>query len=164
MQAKFLIDAIMGVDANGNETLLYNFEGTGEFELQINWAPAAGLQLSDGWSASGNRSLAGYTTIEDGQEVILQTYPSGGILLADGVTSLSLTANVADATDGVTAKLWAKDQDGAWRDAGAVPVTNGGIDLSLDISDLNELQGFGVQFQGLTNEHSKFYIDDLVFN
>ncbi|GEA09957.1 glycosyl hydrolase [Alteromonas sp. KUL49] len=163
-QAKFLIDAIMGVNADGNETLLYSFEDTGEFELQINWAPVTGLQLSDAWSASGNRSLAGYTTIEDGQEVILQTYPSGGILLADGVTSLSLTANVADATDGVTAKLWAKDQDGVWRDAGAVAVTSGGVDLSLDISDLNELQGFGVQFQGLTSEHSKFYIDNLVFN
>ena len=162
--AKFLIDAIMGVDADGIETLLYDFEDTGEFELQINWSPVAGLQLSNAWSAEGNRSLAGYTTIADGDEVILQTYPNGGILLAEGVTTLSLTAYVAQAGESVTAKLWAKDQEGAWRDAGATAVTDGGVHLTLDISDLNELQGFGVQFQGLTSEYSKFYIDNVVFN
>ena len=162
-QARFLIDSVVGVAPDSSETTLFEFENTGEFELQINWSPVAGLQLTEEWSSMGRRSLAGFTTIADSDEVIIQTYPSGGILLADGVATLTLNAYVANAGDTVTAKLWAKDQDGAWRDAGATPMTDNGVALSLDISDLNELQGFGVQFQGLNSSHSKFYIDNVVF-
>lgn len=157
--ARFYVDNIMLDDLPA-----YTFESTGNFELQVNWSPVAGLTIGEDWAATGSRSLKGSVNIDDGDEVILQTYPSDGILLADGVGTLSVVAYVTDATETITAKLWAKDQDGNWRDAGAMPVGSDGVELSLDISDLDELQGFGVQFQGLSNSQSNFFIDDISFN
>lgn len=157
-------DARFYVDALALDSVMFeSFERTGEFELQVNWAPVEGLTLGDDWSDTGAYSLKGEVSISDGDEVILQTYPADGILLADGITVLNVVTYVADPGVATTAKLWAKDKDGAWRDAGAVAITGESTLLSLDISDLSELQGFGVQFQGLTSEQSSFYIDSISF-
>ncbi|MBT0586816.1 glycosyl hydrolase [Alteromonas oceanisediminis] len=152
------------VDTLALDTRVFeSFERTGEFELQVNWSPVDGLTLGDGWSDSGIYSLKGEVSISNGDEVILQTYPADGILLASDVSTLTVVAHVATPSAETTAKLWAKDQDGAWRDAGAIAVTGEPVQLSLDISDLSELQGFGVQFQGLTSDQSTFYIDTISF-
>ncbi|MEI8649044.1 hypothetical protein P4S73_16040 [Paraglaciecola sp. Hal342] len=107
--------------------------------------------------------MAGAVQIADGDEVVIQNYPLGGVLLGDEVTALTLTAFIPGASSTATAKLWAKDKDGTWRDAGAVPMTAQGTQLSLDIADLTEIQGFGVQFQGLSDTDGTFFIDDVKF-
>lgn len=156
--AKFYIDNIQLDGAN-----IMSFEDTSGFELQVNWVPASGLQRSTEWTASGKYSLAGAVQIADGDEVVIQNYPLGGVLLGDEVTALTLTAFIPGASSTATAKLWAKDKDGTWRDAGAVPMTAQGTQLSLDIADLTEIQGFGVQFQGLSDTDGTFFIDDVKF-
>ncbi|WP_339900629.1 glycosyl hydrolase [Paraglaciecola polaris] len=158
-EAKFYIDNIQ-VDG----ATIASFEDTRGFELQVNWAPVSGLQRSTEWMASGDYSLAGVVSIATGDEVVMQAYPEGGLLLGDDVSTLTLTAYVQNASSTVTAKLWAKDKDGAWRDAGAVPMTAQGVQLSLEIADLTEIQGFGVQFQGLSETDGPFFIDDVAFN
>lgn len=154
--AMFFVDAIK-LDGEHYQ----NFEGTGGFELQVNWSPTLGLTLADDWADSGNFALQGEITLADGDEVVIQTYPENGILLGDDVTTLSLEVYVPEASADTTAKLWAKDKDGNWRDAGATALTEGMASLSLDISDISELQGFGVQFQGLTSAQSTFYVDTI---
>ncbi|MBU3023811.1 glycosyl hydrolase [Aestuariibacter sp. A3R04] len=154
--ARFFVDAIK-LDGEHYQ----GFEGTNGFELQVNWSPAMGLALADDWADSGNFALQGQVTLADGDEVVIQTYPENGILLGDDVSTLNMVVYVPNAAQDTTAKLWAKDKDGNWRDAGAAALTDGMASLSLDISDISELQGFGVQFQGLTSAHTTFYVDTI---
>jgi mannan endo-1,4-beta-mannosidase len=74
-------------------------------------------------------------------------------------------AYAMDAGDAVTAQLWVKDQDGVWRDNGANAITEGGVQLSVDVSDYQGIQGFGVRFQGAVNSasESKYFIDNVIF-
>jgi len=158
--AKFYLDTVK-LDSQ----VLYDFEGTGAWEFQVNWAPAAGIQLATDWTKSGAYSLAGVTQLTSGDDnVILQTYPAGGVLLGN-ISKLKISAHTVDAGSAVQAQLFAKDKDGNWKDGGAVNLVNGSADLSLDISEWDELSGFGVRFMGPTNTttESKYYIDDVTF-
>ena len=158
--AKFFIDTVKVED-----TVIYDFEGTGNWEFQVNWSPTDGIQLASDWVASGAASMAGMTQLVDGDDnVILQVYPEGGLLLGD-VTSLKVTAHVKDAGDSVQVQLFAKDKDLVWRDGGAVAVVDGIAELNLDVSDVSELSGFGVRFMGAVNSdsESKYYVDSIEF-
>lgn len=158
--AKFLVD---NVQVDG--ATIYDFEGTGSWEFQNNWSPVKGVQLAQNWQANGANSLVGITQLVEGDDnVILQVYPQGGILLGD-VTMLKVVAHVMDAGADVQVQLFAKDQDLAWRDSGAVDMVDGGVELLLDISDLKELSGFGVRFMSPSNiaTPAKFYIDKVEF-
>ena len=148
-----------------DDKTLYNFEGTGKWEFQKNWSPAEGIHLAQNWQVDGENSLAGITQLAEGDDnIILQVYPEGGVLLGD-VTSLNITAHVEDAGTEVQVQLFAKDQDFAWRDGGAINMIEGGVTLTLDISDLKELSGFGVRFMSPNNTETpaKFYIDSVEF-
>ncbi|MDQ2076406.1 CBM35 domain-containing protein [Marinimicrobium sp. ABcell2] len=158
--AKFFIDTVR---ADGD--LIYDFEGTGQWEFQVNWSPAEGLHLSTDWQADGNRSLAGTTVLEAGDDdIILQTYPEGGILL-DGVSTLRVTAHAIDSGSSTQVMLWAKDGDGVWRDSGAVDLEAGGVELTLNISDWDAMEGFGVRFMGPdnTSSESTYFLDQVEF-
>ena len=158
VKARFYIDKL-----TKDTSIVESFENTDGFELQVNWTPVEGLTVSEEWADKGSFSLMGSVDIEDGDEVVIQSYPSGGLLLAEGVSTLNISAYVKDGNADTTAKLWAKDKDGTWRDAGAVALGAESKMLSLDISDIAELQGFGVQFQGLNASQSHFHIDTITF-
>jgi len=148
-----------------DDKVLYDFEGTGEYEFQVNWSPAAGIQLAQDWTVTSNNSLSGVTQLVDGDDnIILQTYPTGGILLGD-VSSLKVTANVRDAGDTVQVQLFVKDEESIWSDGGAVNMVEGGVELSIDLTGLTELSGFGVRFMGAVNSttESTYYIDNVEF-
>lgn len=158
--AKFYVDTVK-LDSN----VLYDFEGTGAWEFQVNWSPAAGIQLASDWTKSGAYSLAGVTQLKTGDDnIILQTYPAGGVLLGK-VTKLKISAHAKDAGNAVQAQLFAKDKNFNWKDGGAVPLVNGSADLVLDISEWDELSGFGVRFMGPNNSTtpSTYYLDDVSF-
>lgn len=158
--AKFYLDNV-----RLDDTVLFDFEGTENWEFQVNWTPVAGIQLASDWRVSGESSMSGVTQLVDGDDnIILQTYPAGGLTLG-AVTTLKATVYAMHAGDAVTAQLWIKDQDGTWRDEGAVAVTAEGVELSVDVSDLEALQGLGVRFQGAVNSdsESQYYIDNVVF-
>lgn len=158
--AKFFIDTV-AVDGD----VIYDFEGTKNWEFQVNWSPADGIMLASDWVESGAASLAGMTQLVDGDDnIILQVYPEGGLLLGD-VTTLKVTAHVKDAGDAVQVQLFAKDKDFNWRDGGAVAVVDGTAVLTLDISDLTEMSGFGVRFMGPNNSatESTYYLDSVTF-
>lgn len=159
--AKFYLDS---VQLDGDT--LFDFEGTGEWQFQTNWSPAAGIHLASDWTKSGGLSLAGATQLKDGDDnIILQVYPTGGLLLGN-VTSLKVSVH-AEATGAATqVQLFAKDKNFSWKDGGAVPLVNGSAELSLDISTMGgELSGFGVRFMGPVNSvsESRYYIDDVSF-
>jgi len=157
-KARFYIDEL-----TKDALVIDSFENTYGFELQVNWTPVTGLTISQEWADKGSFSLMGSVDIEDGDEVVIQSYPTGGLLLAEGISTLNISAHVEDGNEDTTAKLWAKDKDGTWRDAGAVTLGAEAKTLSLDISDITELQGFGVQFQGLNAAQSNFHIDTITF-
>ncbi len=158
--AKFYMDNVRLDDMT-----IYDFENTGAWEFQVNWSPTAGLHLSNVWTVNGDSSLAGKTQLADGDDnIILQTYPTGGLVLGE-VSTLNVMAYAMNAGDSVSAQLWAKDQDGVWRDGGAVPLSGGAVQLSVDVSDFPGIQGFGVRFQGASNSttESQYFIDNVVF-
>lgn len=158
--ARFYLDNVRLDDKT-----VYDFEGTGNWEFQVNWTPTAGIQLAQDWSVDGENALVGVTQLVEGDDnIILQVYPEGGLLLGD-VTKLKITAYTKDAGDAVQAQLFAKDKAGTWRDGGAVDMTADGVELSLDIADMEEIQGFGVRFMGPSNSatESKYYIDKVIF-
>ncbi|MBU2880551.1 mannan endo-1,4-beta-mannosidase [Psychrosphaera sp. B3R10] len=148
-----------------DDKVIYDFEGTNNWEFQVNWTPTAGLLLATDWAAQGENSLVGTAQLVDGDDdVILQTYPAGGLLLGD-VTMLKVTALAANAGDAVQVQLFAKDKEGVWRDSGAVDLASTGTELMLDISDMGEISGFGVRFMGAVNNatESKYYVDNITF-
>lgn len=159
--AGFYIDTVK-VDSE----LLYDFEGTGKWEFQKNWSPAAGVQLASDWAKSGGLSLAGATQLQDGDDnIILQIYPTDGLLLGN-VTQLKVSVHAENTGNATQVQLFAKDKSYSWKDGGAVALVNGSAELSLDISTMGgELSGFGVRFMGPVNSasESKYYIDDVSF-
>lgn len=158
--AKFYVDSVK-LDSK----TLYDFEGTGAWEFQVNWSPAAGIHLATDWTKSGAYSLAGVTQLKSGDDnIILQTYPAGGVLLGK-VTKLKISAHAKDVGAAAQAQLFAKDKGGNWKDGGAVALVNGSADLTLDVSGWDELSGFGVRFMGPVNSAtpSSYYIDDVSF-
>ncbi|MBU2870433.1 glycosyl hydrolase [Colwellia sp. E2M01] len=143
----------------------FESEGTGKWEFQNNWSPIEGIQLAQDWAADGDNSLSGIVQLEAGDDdVILQVYPEGGLVLGD-VTTLKITANVKDAGAGVTAMLFAKDPDGGWNQGDTVAVVDGGVELSIDVSEIPVIGGFGVRFMGPDNTATpaQFYIDKVEF-
>lgn len=141
-------------------------EGDGDgWNFQLAWADIEGRQLSTDWAASGNSSLAGAVDLTDQQgNVVLQVYPPRHLLVGE-FSQLKLHVNAANVAAGLQAKLWAKNRTGDWFDAGTVAVAEGGVELTLDISNKGELQGFGVEF---VEPHgsggvSTFYVDNVVF-
>ncbi|HVY22875.1 MAG TPA: glycosyl hydrolase [Steroidobacteraceae bacterium] len=147
-------------------TVLYDFEGADDWQFQVNWTTTTGMQLCTDWVNTGMYSLCGMTQLKDGDDnVILQTYPAGGLLLGN-VTTLKVSAHATDVGSAAQAMLFVKDKDGNWSDGGAVNLVNGSANLSIDISSLGgELSGFGVRFMGPVNSTtpSKYYIDDVTF-
>ncbi|MCQ8877583.1 glycosyl hydrolase [Pseudoalteromonas shioyasakiensis] len=152
--------------------LYENFEASSNdfdittWEFQNNWSPVDGINLSTTWFADGMQSLGGDVQLVEGDDnVILQTYPANGLQLGS-VSTLKVTAHSINAGSNVQVQLFAKDQDDDWRDSGAFDIEEGGVQLSLDISDLSELSGFGVRFigaQGEQNSPSQFFIDSVIF-
>jgi mannan endo-1,4-beta-mannosidase len=158
--ARFYVDNVRLDDA-----VIYNFEGTGAWEFQVNWSPTPGIVLATDWASDGENALAGITQLVDGDDnIILQTYPAGGLLLGD-VTTLKVTAYATAVGEALQVQLFAKDKDGAWRDSGAINMVEGGVELSLDIADMGEISGFGVRFMGPVNSatESTYYLDKVVF-
>ena len=159
--AEFYLDSVK----LGTKTI-YDFEGTGAWEFQVNWSPATGIQLATDWAKSGAYSLAGATQLKTGDDnVILQTYPAGNLLLGS-VTHLKISTHVTNAGSAVTAQLFAKDKSQTWHDGGEVNLVGGSAELTLDVSTLGEISGFGVRFQHAANDttESKYYIDDIKFD
>ena len=146
--------------------VIYDFEGTGKWEFQTNWSPATGIHLASDWSKSGSVSLGGATQLVSGDDnVILQVYPTGGVLLGD-VTTLKISVHAVDTGSATQVQLFAKDKAYTWKDGGAVALVNGSAELSLDVSTMGgELSGFGVRFMGPVNStsESKYYVDDVSF-
>lgn len=159
--AEFYIDTV-----KLDNTVLFDFEGTGKWEFQKNWSPEDGIHLSSDWSKSGGQSLSGTTQLQDGDDnIILQVYPTGGLLLGD-VTTLKISVHAANTGTTTQAQLFAKDKAYTWKDGGAVALVNGSAELTLDISTMGgELSGFGVRFMGPVNSatESSYYIDDVSF-
>src|SRR5690606_9535885 len=131
-----------------------------------NWAPASGIQLASDWKASGEFSLAGTTQLQAGDDnIVLQVYPTGGILLGD-VSTLKVSVHTKDSGNATQAQLFAKDKNDTWKDGGSVPLVDGSANLSLDISTMGgELNGFGVRFMGPVNNatESTYYLDGVSF-
>lgn len=161
MAAKFYLDA-----AQLDGKTLYDFEATGTWEFQVNWSPVSGLKLANDWKKSGGFSLSGATQLQAGDDnIILQNYPAGGVLLGD-VTLLRISAHAEDVGAATQVQLFVKDKDGGWKDGGAINLVDGSADLSLDVSTMGgELSGFGVRFMGPVNSttESRYYIDDVSF-
>ncbi|WP_339066131.1 hypothetical protein [Teredinibacter turnerae] len=63
--------------------------------------------------------------------------------------TLSIAVHTGIGGDGVTGKLWIKDAAGNWLDSGAVGVSDTQV-LSIDISSIDTLSGFGVQFENFS--------------
>lgn len=158
--ARFYLDNV-----RFDEAVIYDFEGTRNWEFQVNWTPTTGVQLATDWAAEADTSLAGVTQLVAGDDdIILQIYPEGGLLLGD-VTTLKVTAAASHAGDAVQVQLFAKDKAGVWRDGGAVDLLSTGSELMLNVSDMGEISGFGVRFMGAVNNdtESKFFVDNVVF-
>ncbi|WP_049630721.1 glycosyl hydrolase [Cellvibrio sp. pealriver] len=159
--AGFYIDTVK-LDSD----VIYDFEGTGSWEFQKNWSPESGIHLASDWSKSGGLSLGGTTQLKDGDDnIILQVYPTGGLLLGD-VTKLKISVHAVNTGNATQAQLFAKDKNFSWKDGGAVALVNGSAELTLDISDMGgELSGLGVRFMGPVNSatESSYYIDDVSF-
>lgn len=162
--AKFYIDNVK-ID----DDLLYGFEQTGTWESQADWSPVPGATISESWGVNGTKSimlnmdLSAKTDWGDFPSTVLQNYPEENL---KDVTTMKLTANAVDAGTGITAKLFIKHGDEwTWVDAGAVAITDGGVELSIDVSAYKFLAGWGVQFEGfdVTSTDAKFYIDNVVF-
>lgn len=160
---QFLID---NVKLDG--ALLYDFEGTGSWELQSDWTPAPGAtRISTEWSTEGAHSLVGVSPAgSSASSVVLQIYPENGINLTDDLTMLHASVGVIDAGDLVTAKLWRKDKEGVWKDGGPVELDGLSTDLEVDISGLESIQGLGVQFENIgdSSTESRFFLDNVRFS
>ncbi|MGJ8678981.1 glycosyl hydrolase [Paraglaciecola sp.] len=163
-QAKFFIDNVAIDDAN-----LYNFEQIGSWEGQADWSPTSGATVSESWGVNGSKSILFNMDMSakadwgDFPSTVLQNYPEVNI---KDVSTMRLTANAVDAGTGVTAKLFIKHgDDWSWVDAGAVVITDDGVELSIDVSGYDFLAGWGVQFEGFdtSSTDAKFYVDKIVF-
>lgn len=159
--AEFYIDTV-----KLDDEIRYDFEGTGQWEFQNNWSPVSGIHLASDWSKSGSMSLGGALQLQSGDDnVIMQVYPTDGILLGD-VTTLKVSVHAVDTGNATQVQLFAKDRNWSWKDSGGTALVNGSAELSLDISDMGgELKGFGIRFMGPVNSttESKYYIDDVSF-
>lgn len=161
------MDEITLVNSDNPDKLIYNFESTNNWEFQVNWSPAKGAHLSSDWTSGGQLSLAGQTQLQDGDDnIILQTYPKGGLTLGD-VATLKVTAHAINSGSQTQVMLFAKDENDNWIDSGATALTEGGTELSLDVSQFNTnvLNGFGIRFMGPSNSstESTFFIDNIRF-
>lgn len=158
--ARFFID---NVKVDGST--IYDFEGTGKWEFQVNWGGSPGIQLAKDWSVDSLTSLAGIAQLVEGDDnVILQIYPEGGLLLG-AVSMLKVTAIAKDAGEDVQVQLFVKDQDWTWTDSGTVSLVGDEVELAVDVSGLTEIKGFGVRFLGPNNSDTpaQFYIDKVEF-
>lgn len=162
--AKFYIDNVQ-VDT----ALLYDFEQIGTWEAQADWSPTSGATISESWGVNGTKSimfnmdLSAKSDWGDFPSTVIQNYPEENL---KDVSTLKLTANAIGAGSNVTAKLFIKHgDDWAWVDAGGVAITEGGVELSIDVSNYQFLAGWGVQFEGfdISSSDAKFYIDNVVF-
>ncbi|HET9053193.1 MAG TPA: hypothetical protein VFM90_03420, partial [Cyclobacteriaceae bacterium] len=162
--AKFFIDNVTLVN-DGGSTALYDFEQTGEWGFQVEWANASGLTISDTWSAQGNYALSATRQLVAGDNnIVFQVYPSDGILLGE-VSTMKITAYAIDAGPNTTAHIFWKSPTGdeSWPTGVLVGAT--GVELSIDVSTVSELSGFGVRFENADNltTPSQFLIDNIVF-
>ncbi|WP_440906554.1 glycosyl hydrolase (plasmid) [Catenovulum sp. SX2] len=140
----------------------------GAWQLQVNWAATDGISLSNGWASSGTTALTGSKDLSQqagANAVILQTYPTDGFDVT-GIDKIKLSANAINAGPDTTAKLWAKDGSGTWRDAGATLITSGGIELSIDVADIDTVSGLGVQFEAFDGSatNALFFVDQVRFD
>ncbi|WP_018415662.1 glycosyl hydrolase [Teredinibacter turnerae] len=152
--AEFFIDEIVLRDAAGDEKAITRFEQNAGFVGQLDWREQAGYGISNRWAAEGAQSLgfifspAQKTDWGDYPSAVLQRYPEGGVDVSS-VQTLSIAVHTGTGGDGVTGKLWVKDAAGNWLDSGAVNVGDAHV-LSIDISSIDTLSGFGVQFENFS--------------
>lgn len=149
-----------------DDSTMFDFEGTRGWEFQTSWAPTAGLHISEDWSAQSSSALAAKTDAT--ADIVFQVYPTGGLLLGD-VSTLKLTANAINAGADVNAHIFWKSPSGNESWPAAVAVTEGGVELTIDLTidgvKVNELSGFGVRFQAPNNTSAdaQFFIDNIEF-
>jgi len=159
--ARFYLDNVR-LDDN----TLYSFEGVNGWEFQTGWSPTSGLHISSDWSAQDSNALAAKT--DASADIVFQVYPSGGLLLGD-VSTLKITVNAIDAGADVDAHIFWKSPSGDESWPAAVAVTDGGVELTIDLTvdgvKVDELSGFAVRFQAPNNTSADalFLIDNIVF-
>jgi mannan endo-1,4-beta-mannosidase len=182
--AEFYIDKITltgpswngaACDATVVDRTIYDFENTGQWEFQVNWTPADGIRLSSDWVADGVWSLNGTYDMTQGHpdtgaaatDVILQVYPTDGIYLEDGITTMRVTVSVLDAGAGVTAHIFSKSDVSSWEATAPVAVADGAtVELTQDITIHDGwVEGFGIRFNSfdVTATDAKYYIDSVEF-
>lgn len=150
-----------------DDTVIYDFEpNTSGWESQINWSGVPGLTVTQDWATSGSRAL---TIIKDlSQEtdptgVVFQAYPVGGIDVTD-ISTLKLSAHAVGAGAATTIKLFVKHgDDWAWADAGAIAISDNGLELEIDVSEYTWLAGLGLQIENIdaTATDARFYLDNV---
>jgi len=166
--AKFYIDEITLSDGTSSK-VIYDFEpGTDGFGAQIGWSDTTGITTSTEWAKEGVRSLALYknlSTLGSVNDIVLQAYPEKG-LDVKGKSTLSVSVHATGAGNALNAKLFVKDKNYAWSDSGAVNLVDGSADLSIDVSSLDYLSGFGVDFNGAdgTSTNAKFFVDKVTLD
>ncbi len=158
--ASFFIDSVMLDDE-----LIADFESVEGYEGQINWSGAPGLATSKAWSSAGEQAIAFFrdlTEVEGATDVIIQTYPEGGIDVSmyDSITVDATAMNAA----GAQVMLFVKDQDDAWTDSGAVDADN--VELTIDLTEIDHLNGFGIRFINFdaASTDAKFFADYVRFS
>ena len=161
--AAFAIDQIK---LDGDVYASFEQNTTG-FHAQWDWSTTEGDGMTTEWSAENAKSLvfakdlSQKTDWGDFPSTVMQVYPEGGIDVSSA-SALTLHVNVANVGDSATAKLWVKHgDDWLWADAGAMPVPDGGTELSIDVSEYDWLAGFGVQYEGfdIAATDARFYLD-----
>ncbi|RYE22576.1 MAG: mannan endo-1,4-beta-mannosidase, partial [Sphingobacteriales bacterium] len=135
------------------------------FGAQVGWSDTSGITTSTNWSSSGSTSLGFFkdlVALGKSSDIVFQTYPTGGLDIT-GKTSMTIKVHAADAGTGVNAQLFVKDKDYVWKDNGTVNLVDGSAVLTLDVTGINMLSGFGVRFNGVdgTSTAAKFYIDEI---
>lgn len=168
--AKFYIDDVVLVGADGSEVVIDQFETQAGFEGQVEWRATTGDGISTQWSTDGARSMALRTDLSaesnwgEYPSVVIQSYPAGGLDVSTK-SELTIAANSLNAGAGVTARIWAKNAANDWFTVDAVDIS-GGVTLTMDISALDTISGFGVQFFNFDQSEADahFFIDEVKFD
>jgi len=113
--AVYFIDKVTLTDAEGAETIVYDFEPSSDnWSSQIAWSGTTGITTSDLWSSTGVRALALYKDLVaegSANDIVFQTYPEGGIDVS-GKSTLTIVANATGVGSSANAHIFFKAPDG----------------------------------------------------
>jgi mannan endo-1,4-beta-mannosidase len=161
--AEFFVDTVRPVRTSGNvENVLFDFEtALNGWHGQINWSGSAATSLSANWAAVGSKAAQTIVDISAGvNSFAMQVFKD---IDTSNMNTISVTVNTRNAGQNVSAKLFIKDQNWGWQDAGSVSVDSNGTTLTIDVSQLNAIKSIGVQFSGFdpAGNAAEFYVDDV---